>query len=63
VPAPDFSPGKRVFKPARTFYLATTGLLALVKMPPINPIRIINPEFKDLAQTWRWKMITAHEKM
>jgi putative endonuclease len=26
-------------------------------------IRIINPEFKDLAQTWGWKMITAHEKM
>jgi putative endonuclease len=25
--------------------------------------RIINPEFKDLAQTWGWKMITAHEKM
>jgi hypothetical protein len=30
VPAPDFSPGKRVFKPARTLYLAMTGLLALV---------------------------------
>ncbi|HET6216343.1 MAG TPA: hypothetical protein VFE27_04940 [Acidobacteriaceae bacterium] len=30
---------------------------------PFNPIRIINPEFKDLAQTWGWKMITAHEKM
>jgi putative endonuclease len=26
-------------------------------------IRIINPEFKDLAQAWGWKMITAHEKM
>ncbi|HET6218907.1 MAG TPA: hypothetical protein VFE27_17930 [Acidobacteriaceae bacterium] len=26
-------------------------------------IGIINPEFKDLAQTWGWKMITAHEKM
>ena len=25
VPAPDFSPGKRAFKPARTLYLATTG--------------------------------------
>jgi hypothetical protein len=23
----------------------------------------INPEFKDLAQTWGWKMITADEKM
>jgi putative transposase len=33
VPAPDFSPGKRVFKPARTLYLAMTGLLALVRMP------------------------------
>jgi putative endonuclease len=29
----------------------------------LNPIRIINPEFKDLAQTWRWKMIAVHEKM
>ncbi len=28
-----FSPGKRVFKPARTLYLPTTGLLALVRMP------------------------------
>jgi hypothetical protein len=23
----------------------------------------LNPEFKDLAQTWGWKMITVHEKM
>jgi hypothetical protein len=23
----------------------------------------IHPEFKDLAQTWGWKMITVHEKM
>jgi hypothetical protein len=22
-----------------------------------------NPEFKDLAQSWGWKTITAHEKM
>jgi putative endonuclease len=29
----------------------------------LNLIRTINPEFKDLAQTWGWKMITAHEKM
>jgi putative endonuclease len=29
----------------------------------INLIRTINPEFKDLAQTWGWKMITVHEKM
>jgi putative endonuclease len=29
----------------------------------LNLIRIINPEFKDLAQSWGWKMITAHEKM
>ena len=28
-----------------------------------NLIRTINPEFKDLAQTWGWKMITAHEEM
>jgi hypothetical protein len=29
----------------------------------LNLIGTINPEFKDLAQTWGWKMITAHEKM
>ena len=29
----------------------------------LNLIRTINPEFKDLAQTWGWKMITVHEKM
>jgi putative endonuclease len=28
----------------------------------LNLIRTINPEFKDLAQTWGWKMITAHDK-
>jgi putative endonuclease len=28
----------------------------------LNLIRTINPEFKDLAQTWGWKMITVHEK-
>jgi putative endonuclease len=26
-------------------------------------IGTINPEFKDLAQTWGWKMITVHEKV
>ena len=29
----------------------------------LNLIRTINPEFKDLAETWGWKMITAHEKI
>jgi putative endonuclease len=29
----------------------------------LNLIGTINPEFKDLAQTCGWKMITAHEKM
>jgi putative endonuclease len=29
----------------------------------LDLIRTINPEFKDLAQTWEWKMITEHEKM
>jgi putative endonuclease len=29
----------------------------------LNLIGTINPEFKDLAQTWGWKMITEHEKM
>jgi hypothetical protein len=32
VPAPDFSPGERVFKPAETLYLAMIGLLALVRL-------------------------------
>jgi putative endonuclease len=29
----------------------------------LSLIRTINLEFKDLAQTWGWKMITVHEKM
>jgi hypothetical protein len=29
----------------------------------LNLIGTINPEFKDLAQSWGWKMITVHEKM
>jgi putative endonuclease len=29
----------------------------------LNLIRTIDPEFKDLAQTWGRKMITVHEKM
>jgi putative endonuclease len=29
----------------------------------LNLIGTINPEFKDLAQTWGSKMITVHEKM
>ena len=29
----------------------------------LNLMGTINPEFKDLAQTWGWKMITVHEKM
>jgi putative endonuclease len=29
----------------------------------LNLIGTINPEFKDLAQTWGWTMITVHEKM
>jgi putative endonuclease len=29
----------------------------------LNLIGTINPEFKDLAQTWGWKTITGHEKM
>jgi putative endonuclease len=28
-----------------------------------NLIRTINPEFKDLAQSWGWKMISVQEKM
>jgi putative endonuclease len=29
----------------------------------LDLIRTINPEFKDLAQTWGWQMITVHENM
>ena len=29
----------------------------------LNLIRTQNPSFKDLAETWGWKFITAHEKM
>ena len=29
----------------------------------LNLIRTLNPEFKDLAEQWGWKFITAHEKM
>jgi hypothetical protein len=29
----------------------------------LNLIRTIIPEFKDLAQSWGWKMITVREKM
>lgn len=29
----------------------------------LNLIRTVNPEFKGLAETWGWKMITVHEKM
>jgi len=32
VPAPDFSPGERVFKPAETLYRVMTGLLPLVRI-------------------------------
>jgi putative endonuclease len=29
----------------------------------LNLIRTQNPDFKDLAETWGWKFITAHEKI
>ena len=29
----------------------------------LNLIRTQNPNFKDLAEQWGWKFITAHEKM
>ena len=29
----------------------------------LDLIRTKNPDFKDLAETWGWKLITAHEKM
>jgi hypothetical protein len=33
------------------------------RVKKLNLIGTINPEFKDLAQTWGWKMITVHERM
>jgi hypothetical protein len=43
--------------PREGFILQITGFSPGENAPssPINPIRIINPEFKDLAQTWGWK--------
>jgi putative endonuclease len=38
-------------------------LKALRREKKLNLIRTIRSEFKDLAQTWGWKMITAQEKM
>jgi len=29
----------------------------------LNLIRAQNPHFKDLAETWGWKLITANEKI
>ena len=29
----------------------------------LNLIRTQNPNFKDLAETWGWKLITSHEEM
>ncbi len=29
----------------------------------LNLIRTQNPDFKDLAETWGWKLITANERM
>jgi putative endonuclease len=29
----------------------------------LNLIGTIHREFKDLAQTWEWKMSSVHEKM
>jgi len=37
--------------------------LAIAREKQLDLIRTVNPEFKDLAQTWGWMMITGHEKM
>ena len=29
----------------------------------LNLIRTRNPEFRDLAEKWGWKLITVHERM
>jgi hypothetical protein len=52
------------------FATVLLGLAAIAREKPLKPggaqklnlIRTINPEFKDLAQTWEWKMSAVREK-
>jgi hypothetical protein len=61
-PATIFPWGRRVTKTfAQRSLGKTTQRLATRKKH--NLIGTMNPDFKDLAQPWEWKMITAHEKM
>jgi hypothetical protein len=45
--------------------LAMSGGDIYISLQPYrhNLIRTTHPEFKDLAQTWGWKMISVDEKM
>ena len=52
-----------VYEDIRTAIAREKQLKGWRREKKLNLIGTINPEFKDLAQTWGWKMITAHEKM
>jgi putative endonuclease len=53
----------RVMKTFRKAIAREQQLKGWRREKKFNLIGTINPEFKDLAQPWGWKMITAHEKM
>src|SRR5882762_8507194 len=36
---------------------------AIAREKQLILIRVTNPEFKDLAEKWGWKLITVHESM
>ncbi len=51
------------FEDIRTAIAREKQLKGWRREKKLNLIRTINPEFKDLAQTRGWTMITAHEKI
>jgi putative endonuclease len=51
------------YEDIRTAIAREKQLKGWLRGKKLNLIRTINPEFKDLAQTWEWKMITLHEKI
>ena len=53
----------RVRKTIRTAIAEEKQLKGWRREKKLNLNGTINPEFKDLAQTWGWNMITVHEKM
>jgi hypothetical protein len=63
-PSPRRAGPPRSFPGAENQELASILLLkGWRRAKKLNLIRAINPEFKDLEQSWGWKMITVHEKM